>query len=137
MTKNTTITVPESTDELVVRVHRVKRNPVAPFRCVGSGMSNQYGESLNVFRVMLGLRKEEQRLLCDLVDGYDVETGLSSLVPWDHAPSFSRAYQGLKAQSLVVRVKKGQFMLNPNLIVNPKHYLLFVKRWAEIRPSGP
>jgi hypothetical protein len=101
-------------------------------------MSNQYGESLNAFEVMLSLRKDEQRLLCDLVNAYDFETGLSVMVPWEHAPSFSEAYQGLKAKTLVVRVKKGQFMLNPNLIVNPKYYELLARRWAElVAPSAP
>lgn len=127
------ITLPSvvSNEELEVTIkHKKKLYGTPPFVCIGRGENNQNGEALNLCRILLSLSAREGRVLSDLIEAYNYETGCSTVDPWIKNPSaFSEGLASLRRQGLVRRIKRRMHMLNPNLVISPKHYSVLVQRW--------
>jgi hypothetical protein len=127
-----TVVVPAPTSRETIRVNRDVRYVAPPYRALGNGAVNGAGESIDLFSIGLKLPAAERKLLGELVEAYDRETGLSMVQTWEDAASFSKALKVLREKLLVKRVKKGVFMLNPRAIINPPKFQEFEGVWSKL-----
>ena len=99
---------------------------------VGNGLRNRYGESLDIIEVCLQLNQSELRLLQFFRDCYasnimKKETNPNLVIPlrWEKFTAYlkkalEKQYAHLEYLGVIVRIKRGTYLINPTLFV-PQH----------------
>lgn len=120
---------------------RVKKNKNY-FPSSGSILSHQKNSrevrTMDVFDVMQGASKGASNLFFKLIKERNVETNIVNMVPKDsaEAAAVTRAYKELHALQIVVRVKRGVYLINPYAAFpsSADNFESIKKRWINLNP---
>lgn len=132
--------------EITRRVNKFS-NPTPPWNMIGNGMSNRTGTSVDFIDICAELNQAELKLLKFLRDMYNdnirnKEENSNLVVPSkdaNYSPYLAKAleknYRHLAYMEVVIRVKRGTYLLNPNLFIPTSNYRAINTTW-EIITSG-
>lgn len=132
--------------EITRRVNKFS-NPTPPWNMIGNGMSNRTGSSVDFIDICAELNQAELKLLKFLRDMYNnnirnKEENSNLVVPSkdvNYSPYLAKAleknYRHLAYMEVVIRVKRGTYLLNPNLFIPTSNYRAINTTW-EIITSG-
>ena len=116
-------------------------NPTPPWNMVGNGMSNRTGSSIDFIDICAELNQAELRLLKFLRNMYNdnirnKESNSNVVVPSksvEYSPYLAKAmeknYKHLAYMEVVVRIKRGSYLLNPNLFIPSSNYSVINIMW--------
>ena len=129
--------------EITKKTVKVK-DPTPPWNMVGNGMSNRTGTSIDFIDICAELNQAELRLLKFFRDVYNEnirnrEVNTNQIVPAKEelfSPYLSKAleknYKHMAFMEIVVRVKRGTYLVNPNLFIPGANYSSINKVWNEL-----
>ena len=137
------VQIPEPEIGEVIEVTSRKRykEPLPPFSMVGNGLSNRYGTSLDIIEVCLQLNQSELRLLQFFRDCYadsimrgDVNPNLVIPTRYEKfdkylSKALEKNYNHLEYLGVIVRVKRGSYLVNPTLFVPRQGYSSINGQW--------
>lgn len=132
---------PEIGEVIEVTSRKKHKEPLPPFSMVGNGMSNRYGTSLDIIEICLQLNQSELRLLQFFRDCY-----ASSIMKKDSNPNLviptryekfdkylskalEKNYNHLEYLGVIVRIKRGSYLINPTLFVPQQGYSNINGQW--------
>lgn len=135
--------VPEIESDEVLEITRRKKvkEPLPPFSMVGNGLSNRYGTSLDIIEVCLQLTLTEIKLLQFFRDCYaanimkkEFNTNLVVPARWEKfdpylTKALEKSYKSLEEKKIISRVKRGTYIINPNLFVPQNNFTLISLQW--------
>lgn len=129
--------------EITRRTAKVN-NPTPPWNMIGNGMSNRTGSSVDFIDICAELNQAELKLLKFLRDMYNdnirnKEENSNLVVPSkdaNYSPYLAKAleknYKHLAYMEVVIRVKRGTYLLNPNLFIPTSNYRAINTTWENI-----
>lgn len=129
--------------EITRRTTKVN-NPTPPWNMIGNGMSNRTGSSVDFIDICAELNQAELKLLKFLRDMYNdnirnKEENSNLVVPSkdaNYSPYLAKAleknYKHLAYMEVVIRVKRGTYLLNPNLFIPTSNYRAINTTWENI-----
>lgn len=129
--------------EITRRVNKFS-NPTPPWNMIGNGMSNRTGSSVDFIDICAELNQAELKLLKFLRDMYNdnirnKEENSNLVVPSkdaNYSPYLAKAleknYKHLAYMEVVIRVKRGTYLLNPNLFIPTSNYRAINTTWETI-----
>lgn len=140
---NDMVYVPELEDGEVLEITKRKkfREPLPPFNMVGNGMTNRYGTSMDIIEVCLQLSLAEIKLLQFFRDCYarnimnkEENTNVVTPAKWDKfdkylAKALEKSYKNLEEKRVLCRIKRGIYIVNPNLFVPQQNFVLINAQW--------
>ena len=120
------------------------KEPTPPWNMIGNGMSNRTGTSVDFIDICAELNQAELKLLKLLRDEYNnnirnkvLDTNI--IVPSKsegYSPYISKAleknYKHLAYMEILVRVKRGTYLINPNLFIPGNGYGMVNKQWEQL-----
>ena len=119
-------------------------NPTPPWNMIGNGMSNRTGSSIDFIDICAELNQAELKLLKFLRNMYNdnirnKEANSNVVVPAKSveysqylAKALEKNYKHLAYMEVVVRVKRGSYLLNPNLFIPSSNYSVVSTMWYNI-----
>lgn len=120
------------------------KEPTPPWNMVGNGMSNRTGTSVDFIDICTELNQAELRLLKFFRDVYNNnirnrEINTNYVVPSKEdgfSPYLSKAleknYKHMAFMGIIVRVKRGTYLVNPNLFIPGANYSSVSSQWNEL-----
>lgn len=118
-------------------------NPTPPWNMIGNGMSNRTGSSVDFIDICAELNQAELNLLKYLRDMYNnnirnKEENSNLVVPSKgegYSPYLAKAleknYKHLAYMEVLIRLKRGTYLLNPNLFIPTSNYRTVNALWEE------
>ena len=129
---------------LEVSKKKVQREPMPPWNMVGNGMSNRVGVSMDFIDVCAELNQAELKLLKFFRDMYNnnvryKENETNIVVPskseW-YTPYLAKAleknYKHMEYVGIITRVKRGVYLINPNLLIPISGYGVAMALWNKL-----
>ena len=128
--------------EITRRTTKVN-NPTPPWNMIGNGMSNRTGSSVDFIDICAELNQAELKLLKFLRDMYNdnirnKEESSNLIVPSkgaEYSPYLAKAleknYKHLAYMEVLIRIKRGTYLLNPNLFIPTSNYRGVNALWEE------
>lgn len=119
-------------------------NPTPPWNMIGNGMSNRTGSSIDFIDICAELNQAELRLLKFLRNMYNdnirnKEANSNIVMPaksGDYSPYLAKAmeknYKHLAYMEVVIRIKRGSYLLNPNLFIPSSNYSVVNTMWENL-----
>lgn len=116
-------------------------NPTPPWNMIGNGMSNRTGSSIDFIDICAELNQAELKLLKFLRNMYNdnirnKEANSNVVVPAKSgeysqylAKALEKNYKHLAYMEVVVRIKRGSYLLNPNLFIPSSNYSMVSAMW--------
>ena len=132
---------PEVGEVIEITTKKKYKEPLPPFSMVGNGMSNRYGISLDIIEVCLELNQSELKLLQFFRDCYasnimKKEGNPNLVVPlrWEKFTAYlkkalEKQYSHLEYLGVIVRIKRGTYLVNPTLFVPQHDYSSIYGQW--------
>lgn len=119
-------------------------NLTPPWNMVGNGLSNRTGTSVDFIDICAELNQAELKLLKFFRDEYNsnirnkvVNTNI--IVPAkseNYSQYLSKAlekmYRHMEYMEIIVRVKRGTYLINPNLFIPSNNYHMVNALWEEL-----
>lgn len=140
----------ELADGELIEISRKKvvKEPMPPWNMVGNGMSNRVGVSMDFIDICAELNQAELRLFKFFRDMYnsnvrnrEIETNI--VVPskdTNYTPYLAKAleknYKHMEYVGIITRVKRGKYLINPNLLLPVSGYAAANKLWNELTNKG-
>ena len=112
-------------EELVTyRRRRSRSDRKPPFFICGLGGSNRHGESMDLIDVLLGMPTASGKLFRAMVKARNVETNEVDRTALLQQPGIDPRYiqnhmPAVIASDLARRIRRGQFILNPDAVMPP------------------
>ena len=121
------LTMPEFIKPMQMAYNMMKgRIEVVPHTKVGT----------DFLELFLGLDKAEQWLISELLTNFNRNTNVAKLgnthLSSTEVKRKAKAYKTLEQKGFIKRVRNGEFMLNPDAIINPKNYEDNKKVWDKL-----
>ena len=131
----------------VVEISRKALRPkeaTPPWNMIGNGLSNRTGTSMDFIDICSELNQAELKLLKFLRNEYNSNirnkaADTNIVVPAkseDYSPYLSKAmeknYKHMEYMGIVVRVKRGTYLVNPNLFIPGNSYGSVSKLWDQL-----
>lgn len=127
----------------VIELTRKKKQsePLPPYNIVGNGFTNRHGTSVDVLEVCLQMNLAELRLLQFLRNAFTTNSIKKEEVPnliepvkWDQfdkylATALMKNYTHLEYLQVLLRLKRGMYLLNPTLFIPSHNYLGIQLMW--------
>lgn len=129
---------------LEVSKKKVLREPMPPWNMVGNGMSNRVGVSMDFIDICAELNQAELKLFKFFRDMYNnnvryKENETNVVVPskseW-YTPYLAKAleknYKHMEYVGIITRVKRGVYLINPNLLIPTSGYGGAMALWNKL-----
>lgn len=130
----------------VIEITRRKKlaEPLPPYNIVGNGFTNRHGTSIDILEVCLQLNLAEMRLLQFLRSAFTMsciikEDNPNVIEPTKHeafdkylATALMKNYQHLEYLYVMHRIKRGVYMLNPNMFIPSRDYAKINAMWLAL-----
>lgn len=129
---------------LEVSKKKVQREPMPPWNMVGNGMSNRVGVSMDFIDICAELNQAELKLFKFFRDMYNnnvryKENETNVVVPsrseW-YTPYLAKAleknYKHMEYVGIITRVKRGVYLINPNLLIPISGYGRAMALWNKL-----
>ena len=129
---------------LEVSKKKVQREPMPPWNMVGNGMSNRVGVSMDFIDICAELNQAELKLFKFFRDMYNnnvryKENETNIVVPsrseW-YTPYLAKAleknYKHMEYVGIITRVKRGVYLINPNLLIPISGYGVAMALWNKL-----
>lgn len=131
----------------VVEISRKTLRPkeaTPPWNMIGNGLSNRTGTSMDFIDICSELNQAELKLLKFLRNEYNSNirnkvADTNIVVPAkseDYSPYLSKAmeknYKHMEYMGIVARVKRGTYLVNPNLFIPGNGYGSVSKLWDQL-----
>ena len=129
---------------LEVSKKKVQREPMPPWNMVGNGMSNRVGVSMDFIDICAELNQAELKLFKFFRDMYNnnvryKENETNIVVPsrseW-YTPYLAKAleknYKHMEYVGIITRVKRGVYLINPNLLIPISGYGGAMALWNKL-----
>ncbi len=129
---------------LEVSKKKVQREPMPPWNMVGNGMSNRVGASMDFIDICAELNQAELKLFKFFRDMYNnnvryKENETNVVVPskseW-YTPYLAKAleknYKHMEYVGIITRVKRGVYLINPNLLIPISGYGGAMALWNKL-----
>lgn len=138
------IAEPESGEVIEITRKSKVKEPLPPFNMIGNGFSNRYGTSLDFIEVCLELNQSELRLLqffrnCYAFNIINQESNTNEITPtrWETYTDYlkkalEKNYKHLVSVRALVRVRRGTYLINPNLFVPLKNFGVANALWISL-----
>lgn len=140
----------ELADGELIEISRKKvvKEPMPPWNMVGNGMSNRVGVSMDFIDICAELNQAELRLFKFFRDMYnsnvrnrEVETNI--VIPSKDSnytsylvKALEKNYKHMEYVGIITRVKRGKYLINPNLLLPVSGYAMANKLWNELTNKG-
>lgn len=129
---------------LEVSRKRIVKEPMPPWNMVGNGMENRVGVSMDFIDICAELNQAELKLFKFFRDMYNnnvrhKEKETNIVVPakseW-YTPYLAKAleknYKHMEYIGIIVRVKRGVYLINPNLLLPVSSYVNASALWNRL-----
>ena len=129
---------------LEVSRKKIVKEPMPPWNMVGNGMENRVGISMDFIDICAELNQAELKLFKFFRDMYNnnvrhKEKETNIVVPakseW-YTPYLSKAleknYKHMEYIGIIVRVKRGVYLINPNLLLPVSGYVSASALWNKL-----
>lgn len=127
-----------------VRVVDETKEKSVSFTMMGNGVKNNVGKSIDVIEVCAELNKGEHRVLKFFRDKYIENCKLGEEFPHIVTPTqcedfdkrleidLKKNFTHMHYLGVFRRVKKGTYMINPNLIISTTNYMKILAKWESL-----
>ena len=138
---NTYINPPEDNEEIVITKQKKIKEHLPPYNLVGNGLTNKHGTSLDIIDVCARLSHSEIKLLQFFRNEFNYgcirkEKNPNLITPtkcddWDDYLKvvLKKMYLHLEHVGLLIRVKRGTYLLNPYLFMFSTGYKQIQEQW--------
>lgn len=139
------IAPPKQNEQIVITTKKAVVEPMPPYNLVGNGFRNRHGASLDIIDVCAQLNQGELKLLQFFRDAFNsacmrAEENPNLITPTkeDDFNDYLRVmlmkmYKHMEYVGLVIRVKRGVYILNPKLFMYSTGYTKILQQWEEAR----
>ena len=145
-----TITTPDSSDEVIEIIRKKKvREPFPGFSILGNGKTTRFGgESMDILAVCQQLNNGEMELMKFFRDSMEDNKAIGELNPNKVVPTkyeefteylkvaLKKNYPHMECLKIVKRIKRGEYMLNPELFIPPKSVVEIRQIWDKLPSKG-
>lgn len=137
------IEVPGNDEKIVISKEKKIKEKLPPYNLVGNGLSNRHGTSVDIIDICVQLNLGEMRLLQFFRNEFNVacinkETNPNIVMPAKSAEindylktALRKNYDHLEYVGLIIRLKRGTYILNPYLFMYSTGYGVIQKQWHE------
>ena len=137
--------LPHNGEVVEVTRKKAKAEPLPPYNIVGNGFSSRHGTSLDLIDTCAKLNTAEINLLQFFRDEFThnsiIKEELPNLIIPTHSENFTKYlsialkknYSHMEYQLVVRRVKRGTYMVNPDLLMPSRNYLLAKAEWNNLK----
>ena len=134
--------VPEAGGTIVIQHNKASKECLPPYTLVGNGHTSSNGTSRDIVEVCMEMNQAELKLLQFMRESMirqimNKSAEPSVIVPADYveyskylATAMAKNYEHLEYLEVLKRIKRGTYILNPNLILPPRHYAAMQSKWV-------
>lgn len=139
------VSAPDKGEVVEITRKKKEKEGMPPFNIVDNGFSNRHGASLDILEVCLQLNIAEQKLLQFFRDCFTKNVFMKDEMPnvieplkWQEfdkylAAALMKNFVHMEYLGVLKRVKRGLYMINPDMLIPPKDYLVIKTRWEQIK----
>lgn len=134
----------EDGELLEISKKKANKEPMPPWNMVGNGMSNRIGISVDFIDICAELNQAELKLFKFFRDAYNCnvrhrENETNIVVPAKtdgYTPYIAKAleknYKHMEYIGIITRVKRGTYLINPNLLLPTSGYVAAMELWNKL-----
>lgn len=137
--------MPESGESIEITRRSKAKEPLPSYTMVGNGITTKHGTSLDVLKVCGELNQAEIKLLCFFRDVFaknamNKEENPNKIEPlsWAEfdkylATALKKNYVHMEYMDVVIRVKRGVYMVNPLMFIPSTNFTKILAEWQQYK----
>lgn len=134
--------VPSIGGSITIQHTRGSKENLPPYTLVGNGHTSSNGTSRDIVEVCMDMNQAELKLLQFMrevmIKQIMNKSTEPSIITPTHYPEYSKYlatamaknYEHLEYLEVIRRIKRGTYILNPNLVLPPRHYSAMQNKWV-------
>ena len=137
--------MPENGESIEITRRSKAKEPLPSYTMVGNGITTKHGTSLDVLKVCGELNQAEIKLLCFFRDVFaknamNKEENPNKIEPlsWAEfdkylATALKKNYVHMEYMDVVIRVKRGIYMVNPLMFIPSTNFTKILAEWQQYK----
>ena len=137
--------MPENGESIEITRRSKAKEPLPSYTMVGNGIATKHGTSLDVLKVCGELNQAEIKLLCFFRDVFaknamNKEENPNKIEPlsWVEfdkylATALKKNYVHMEYIDVVIRVKRGMYMVNPLMFIPSTNFTKILAEWQQYK----
>ena len=137
--------MPENGESIEITRRSKAKEPLPSYTMVGNGIATKHGTSLDVLKVCGELNQAEIKLLCFFRDVFaknamNKEENPNKIEPvsWAEfdkylATALKKNYVHMEYMDVVIRVKRGIYMVNPLMFIPSTNFTKILAEWQQYK----